>query len=194
MLRILPIVALLSLIFMAPGCVKVNEKSEKPEPTRTTTQAAPTSPAEKPNEAAPAISFPKLNEINFTAVNYDDNFHSHGKGRFGGLLAILGSHQFHAEFIPDTETGDVLAIVYDNHFKPFQTETKELTLALKVGDEPKTFTLLVDHDGSEGKPATFKITDVDLAKILAQGWQGDARVMFTSADAPASGNLIPARR
>lgn len=188
MLRVLPFIALLSLILSAPGCTP---ETEKPGTTPNTTSTS-TEP-DKTTEAAPAISFPKLNEIDYASVNYNDGFHSHGKGRFGGLLAMLGSHQFHAEFIPDAETGDVLAIVYDKEFKPFQTETKELTLALKIGDEPKTFTLLVDHDGADGKPATFKITDADLAKILVQGWQGDARVMFTSGDAPASGNLAPAQ-
>lgn len=188
MLRPLSILVLLTLAFTFSGCV---QEAEKPATTAGNGTAATDTPA--PAEAAVEVSFPKLNEIDY-AVNYDDGFHSHGKGRFGGLLAILGSHQYHVEIIPETATGDVLGILYDDHFKPFKTETKEFTLSLKVNGEQKIYTLLVDHDGDEGKPATFKISDPELAKTLAMGWDGEARVMITVDDAPASGRLAPIKR
>ncbi len=123
------------------------------------------------------------------AINYDDHFHAHDRGRFGGLLAVLGSHQYHAEFIPDKETGAVLAILYDRLFKPIKMDVKELTVSLLVDGQPKQFTLLVDFEGSAEKPALYKINDATLANLLHDGWTGNALVAITVDDKPVAGQL-----
>lgn len=126
--------------------------------------------------------------------DHEEEFHSHDHGPQGGILAILGSHQFHVEFMPNAETGDVTAFVYNDRFKPVALDTKELTLNIMSGDQPKQYTLLVDHDGSDNKAATFRIADVDLAKLLKDGWTGEARVSITVNGNPAGGRLIPLKK
>ncbi len=163
-------------------CVAVSGCSEK------TTDTAQTRGSHDDHDHAMAKPAGFNQNVDF-AINYDDNFHSHGVGRFGGLLAVLGRHQYHVEFIPNKETGDVLAILYDNRFKPFKTATKELTLSLKVDDQPKQYTIPVDFEGSEAKPALYKINDGVLAKLLHDGWTGDALVTITVDGQSASGPM-----
>lgn len=124
----------------------------------------------------------------------EEEFHSHDHGPKGGILAILGAHQFHVEFIPDEETGSVTAYVYNDRFKPVALDSKELKLNIMLGGEPKQYALLVDHDGSDGKEAAFKITDADLAKLLKNGWEGKAQVSLNVKDAPHTGDLIPLKK
>lgn len=116
-------------------------------------------------------------------------FHSHTAGRKGGALAVLGRHQFHAEFLPDAETGDISVLVYDNEFMPIALEAKELTLDLMVSGEPKKYTFLVDNAGSDTEVAVYKLSDADLAKLLKEGWDGNAQVSIMDKGNPASGKL-----
>lgn len=119
----------------------------------------------------------------------EEEFHSHHVGPKGGVLAVLGHHQFHVEFLPDEASGAISALVYDDRFKPTALDAKELTLNIMVAGQPKQFTFLVDNDGSDGKVATYKLTDAELAKLLKTGWEGNAQVSITVKGNPASGGL-----
>lgn len=192
MTRLSFVIVLVSFCIALTGCpdTPAPTKPSEPGPAPAATPTAPAeATAEKPAE--PTAGF-NLNPD--FAINYDDNFHSHGQGRFGGLLAILGSHQFHAEFLPDATTGNITAILYDDHFKPVKSAAKELTVSLLVDGEPKQFSLLVDFEGSNEKPALYKISDAALAKLLNDGWTGNALVSITVDDKPASGKLIPLKK
>ena len=192
MIRLSLIVFFVSMCLMLTGCPNNPEPPKPAEPDPVPVAQMPVSaPSDETSEK------PNASEFNLHpdyAINYDDGFHSHGRGRFGGLLAILGNHQFHVEFLPNAETGDITAILYDDHFKPFNSETKELTVSLMIDGEPKQFTFLVNFEGSKEKPALYKISDTTLAKLLHDGWTGNALVSITIDDKPANGRLIPVKR
>lgn len=116
-------------------------------------------------------------------------FHSHTVGRKGGPIAVLGRHQFHAEFLPDEETGDISVLAYDSDFMPITMEAKELTLDIMVGGEPKKYTFLVNNPGSDSTVAVYKLSDADLAKLLKEGWEGNTQVSITEKGNPTSGKL-----
>ena len=192
MIRFSVFAALLAVCIVFCGCQEKKETvSDSGISSVPSASPAPVSDTPDSGDATEKVEF--NDNIDF-AINYDDNFHSHGQGRFGGILAILGSHQYHVEFIPNSTTGEITAILYDDHFKPFKTETKELTLSLLVDGQPKQFTFLVNFEGSSEKPALYKISDTTLAKLLHDGWTGNAQASITIDEKPASGKLIPLKK
>ncbi len=176
-------VVLICAFISFSGCTKV-EKGE----VVSTSQTAHTH-----NHTDGHAGHAEFNQNIDFAINYNDGFHSHGNGRFGGHLAVLGRHQYHAEFIPNEETGVVLVILYDGHFKPIKTDAKELTLNMVVEGQPKQFVIPVDFEGSAEKPALYKLTDATLAPLLQDGWTGNAQVSITIDGQPATGPLTPKR-
>lgn len=116
-------------------------------------------------------------------------FHDHFVGRKGGLIAMLGGHQFHAEFLADEATGEITVLIYDEDFMPLAVEAKEVTLNIMVGGEPKQYKFDQTEPGGELTVATYKLTDADLAKLLKAGWEGDAQVSIAVNGAPTSGKL-----
>ena len=172
------ILALFSVLVFSFGCQKT-EQTERPPSTSQTPGSGSTSGESR----TPAAH-----------TDHEGEFHSHDHGPQGGILAILGAHQFHVEFMPDVQTGTTTAFVYDSRFKPTVLDSKELALNIMVDGQPKQYTFLVDHDGSDNKAATFKLSDEGVTKLLKDGWTGDARVSITVKGNPAGGNLVPLKK
>ncbi len=146
-------------------------------------------PAAKPEPSTPSAPAPAAASEKHSDDDGHAHGHSHDVGPQGGILAVLGQHQFHAEAIADEKTGAVKVFVYDGTNQAVKIDAKELTINLMVDDKPAKYTLLVDHDGSDGKPAVFAITDAHLAEHLCDGWKGDAKVSIDIAGAPCVGNF-----
>ena len=113
--------------------------------------------------------------------------HNHDFGPDGGPLAVLGSHEYHAEAIANEESGDVEIRVYTTNNTPVTLEAKTVTINRIISGQPKQYTLsFVD----EAKTATFKINDNELAETICdRKWEGDLQISLTLNDIPCSGNL-----
>jgi hypothetical protein len=112
--------------------------------------------------------------------------HGHDVGPNGGLLAILGSHEFHVEVLADEDTGKVRALLTDPEFKPVKTTAKSLSINMVLGGKPSQFTLDYTDDTS---PVEFQATDKALAEAIHDGWEGEARVVIEIAGSPRTGAL-----
>lgn len=133
------------------------------------------SPAPAPQPAAPA------------EPSQDHVGHSHDFGLHGGSLAVLGSHQFHAEALANEESGEVEIRIYTGSNKPTTLNVKELTLNRTIDRKPKQYTLSV-ADG--GETTTFKISDKELAEVINdRTWDGELQVLLMLDGVPCSGNL-----
>lgn len=162
------LVAFLSFFVCLVGCKSETESTGKPAGGQPTTAQGSEAKADNPD-------FPE--------------FHSHTVGRKGGPIAVLGRHQFHAEFLTDAETGQISVLLYDDHFMPVAMDAKDLALNIMVGGEPKQYTFPVIDAGSGTKVAVYQLTDPDLAKLLKDGWEGKAQVSITEKGSPTSGTL-----
>lgn len=105
--------------------------------------------------------------------------HSHDEGPKGGLLAVLGSHEYHVELIPDEENGVTTAYLYDSNFHPVATDVKELQITFIVGGKPAIFKLPLKEVNTADAPAMFLLKDDLLSSTLTDGWEGDASVLVT---------------
>ncbi len=186
-------VVLIGALISFSGCTKSEKVTVAPKSPTTHTDEHAGHDHDGHNHTDGHAGHTEFNQNIDFAINYNDGFHSHGNGRFGGHLAVLGGHQYHAEFIPNEETGVVLVILYDGQFKPIKTDAKELTLNMVVDGQPKQFVIPVDFEGSAEKPALYKLTDATLAPLLQDGWTGNAQVSITIDGQPATGPLTPKR-
>ena len=59
--------------------------------------------------------------------------HNHEAGPNDGLLAVLGSHEFHVEVLADEDTGNVRALLTDSEVKPVETAAKSLSINMVPG-------------------------------------------------------------
>ena len=112
--------------------------------------------------------------------------HGHDVGPNGGLLAILGSHEFHVEVLADEDTGNVRALLTDSEFKPVETAAKSLSINMVLGGKPSQFTLDYTDNTS---PVEFQATDKALAEAIHDGWEGEARVVIEISGSPRTGAL-----
>ena len=114
--------------------------------------------------------------------------HDHDVGPNNGPLAVLGSHEYHAEVLPVEETGQVTVYLTDPDFKPIAIEEATLKINMKLdGSDPKQYTL--ERVAGTELPVTFIIEDKELAEILTDGWEGDVTVAAKIDGAPISGAL-----
>ena len=111
------------------------------------------------------------------------------KGPHGGLLAVLGSHEYHAEVLADHDTGKVTLFLTDAKFQPIAVDVKEVRLNLMVDGKPKQYVLKVAETIGPDQPIPFTLTDVELAELLEEGWAGEARVAVELDGAPYTGAL-----
>lgn len=121
------------------------------------------------------------------SVSHADAGHNHDFGPDGGSLAVLGSHQFHAEAIANEASGDVEIRIYTSSNQPTSVDAKDIKLNRIVGGQPKQYTLLLIEGG---KTATFKINDPELAETVHdRTWDGDLQMSLLVADVPCNGSF-----
>jgi len=93
--------------------------------------------------------------------------HTHA-GPHKGHVMVLGKEEYHAEWTQD-ETGKVTFYILDSEAKKdVPIEAKEITIDVKIGQNPpKTFTLPALNP-QDGKTAAFEIVDTNLEGALDQ--------------------------
>jgi hypothetical protein len=94
--------------------------------------------------------------------------HSHAHGPHGGHIVEIGEEEYHAEWL-HAEDGTVTVYVLDKEMKnevPIAAET--ITIDLKIGETPKSFTLeaVQRSEGDMPKTAKFEVTDKGLVEVL----------------------------
>lgn len=113
--------------------------------------------------------------------------HNHDFGPDGGSLAVLGSHQYHAEAIASEASGDVEIRIYTSSNKPTSVDAKEIKLNRIVDGQPKQYTLPLIEGG---KTAIFKINDPELAETVHdRNWDGDLQMTLLVAEMPCNGSF-----
>ena len=112
------------------------------------------------------------------------------QSKHGGVIAEFPGHKYALEIIEDEATGLVTAFVTDAHFNPTEVDAQEVQLNFTVAGTPKTYTLTQTEQES-GKPATFALTDAELAELICEGWQGDATASVTIGGVPHNAKLHP---
>ena len=96
------------------------------------------------------------------------------KTKYNEVFVEFPGHKYAMEIIDEKETtGLVTAFLTDAHFDPATVDTKEVRLNFVIDGKPKTYTLPRIEQEAD-KPATFALTDLELATLLCEGWQGDA--------------------
>lgn len=121
----------------------------------------------------------------------DGHAGAHSGGPNGGVVAVLGNHEYHAEAFADEASGLVTVLLYDqtHDFVPVAVDAKELNINMVVDDAPSQFTLKIADDAEEGKPAPYTITDEKLAEWISDGWNGKATIQIVISDKSLSGTF-----
>jgi uncharacterized protein YndB with AHSA1/START domain len=115
--------------------------------------------------------------------------HAH-QWKYNEVVVEFPGHKYALEIIDEKETtGLVTAFLTDAHCVPIEVDTEEVRLNFIVGGSPKTFTLS-RIETKAGEPATFTLTDMELATLLCEGWQGDATASIAISGAPYNAKLV----
>lgn len=115
--------------------------------------------------------------------------HAH-QSKYNEVLVEFPGHKYAMEIIDEKETtGLVTAFITDAHFEPVEVEAKEVKLNFVIKGAPKTFTLTRTTQEA-GKPATFTVTDMELATLNCEGWEGEATASVMIGGAPHKSKLI----
>lgn len=115
--------------------------------------------------------------------------HDH-QGKYKEVLVEFPGHKYAMEIIDERETtGLVTAFLTDAHFEPVEVDAKEVKLNFVIKGTPKIFTLPRIEQGA-GKPATFTLTDMELATLNCEGWEGEATASIMIGDVPHKSKLI----
>ncbi|MCL2624137.1 MAG: hypothetical protein FWD31_10780 [Planctomycetaceae bacterium] len=116
--------------------------------------------------------------------------HVHPDPRYNEVLVEFPGHKYAMEIIDEKETtGRVTAFLTDAHFEPTAVDAQEVRLNFIVEDKPKSFTLSRTPQEA-GKPATFTLTDMELATLLCEGWQREATASVEIGGVPYNSKLI----
>jgi len=118
------------------------------------------------------------------------NGHVHPDPRYNEVLVEFPGHKYAMEIIDEKETtGLVTAFLTDAHFEPTEVDAQEVRLNFLVEGTPKAFTLTRSPQEA-GKPATFTLTDMELATLICEGWQGEATAVVEIGGVPYNSKLI----
>ncbi|MCL2117990.1 MAG: hypothetical protein FWH27_06135 [Planctomycetaceae bacterium] len=110
--------------------------------------------------------------------------------KYNEVLVEFPGHDYSMEIIDERETtGLVTAFLTDAHFEPTEVDARDVRLNFVVGGSPKTYTLSRIPQEA-GKPATFTLTDMELATLLCEGWQGEATASVTIGGVPYNSKLV----
>ena len=109
--------------------------------------------------------------------------------KYNEVLVEFPGHKYSMEIIDEAETtGQVTAFITDAHFDPVAVDTREVRLNFIVNGKPKTFTL-ARIEQKTGEPVTFTLTNMELATLICEGWQGDATAMVEISGTPYNAKL-----
>ncbi|MGL4944200.1 MAG: hypothetical protein ACRC46_13545 [Thermoguttaceae bacterium] len=104
--------------------------------------------------------------------------------KYNEVLVEFPGHKYAMEIIDEKETtGLVTAFLTDAHFDPCEVDAQEVRLNFVVGGQPKVFTLTRSPQEA-GKPATFTLTDAELAALNCEGWEGNAMAIVEISGVP----------
>ena len=110
--------------------------------------------------------------------------------KYNEVLVRFPGHSYALEIIDEKETtGLVTAFLTCAHFEPVEVDTQEVRLNFMIDGNPKAFTL-TRIEQEPDKPATFTLTDMELATLLCEGWQGEARAMVEINGVPYRERLV----
>ena len=112
------------------------------------------------------------------------------QSKYNETVVEFPGHRYAMEIIDEKETtGLVTAFLTGAHFEPIEVDTKEVRLNFVADGQPKTFTLTrVEQEA--GKPAMFTLTDMELATLNCEGWQGEATASVEVGGRPYSAKLV----
>ncbi|MGL6196706.1 MAG: hypothetical protein ACRC2T_17985 [Thermoguttaceae bacterium] len=137
----------------------------------------------KPNEKGDKVA------STFTQNGSGDAHATMHKTKYNEVLVEFPGHAYAMEIIDAKETtGLVSAFLTDAHFDPVEVDTQEVRLNFIVGGKPKVFTL-VRAPQETGKPATFTLTDMELATLNCEGWEGEATASVEINGTPYNAKL-----
>jgi len=114
------------------------------------------------------------------------------KPKYNEILVEFPDHRYSMEITKDEATGVVTAFLTDAHFTPVVVDVKEVRVNFIIGDSPKTF-ILTSTGQEAGKPATFVLSDKELATLIFEGWQGDATASVEISGTQYNAKLIKLR-
>jgi len=110
--------------------------------------------------------------------------------KYNEVLVEFPGHKYAMEIIDEKETtGLVTAFLTDAHFDSVAVDAQEVRLNFVVTGSPKTY-ILTRTEQEAGKPATFSLTDMELATQLCEGWQGDATASVEIGGTPFNAKLV----
>ena len=120
------------------------------------------------------------------AAGHDNCVH---EPKYNNVIAEFPGHKYALEVIDDEATGLVTAFLTDAHFDPVSAEAQEVRLNFVIAGSLKTYTL-TRIEQTAGKPMTFTLTDMGLATLICEGWQGNATALVEIDGAPYNAKLV----
>jgi len=124
-----------------------------------------------------------------TGTTADDAHAALHKPKYNNVLAEFPGHKYALEIIDDETTGLVTVFLTDAHFESIAIDATEVQLNFIIEGAPKVFTL-IRTEQEAGKPATFTLTDPELAALICEGWQGNAIASVEISGKPNNAKLI----
>ena len=109
--------------------------------------------------------------------------------RHNNVVAVFPGHTYAMEIIDDRTTGLVTAFLTCVHFDPVAVDATEVRLNFLIDSTPRQF-ILIRTEQTEGEPATFTLTDMELAVLICEGWQGDATTRIEIGGVPFSARMV----
>ena len=124
------------------------------------------------------------------------------------VAAVFPGHRFALEVVvrPITETVNdeerivptVFAFAADAHFEPIRVDAREIRLNFVVDRRPRSFILrpVTTDPRAERNPqpqSIFESKDPDLARLISNGWQGNATATMVVGRVPFNARLVQAK-
>ena len=111
--------------------------------------------------------------------------------RYNEVVVEFPGHKYALEIIHDETTGLVTAFLTNAHFEPVTVDAQEVQLNFVIAGSPKSFTLTREPQ-EPGKPATLTLTDMQLATLICDGWEGNASATIQADGSPYTSKLVKA--
>ena len=117
--------------------------------------------------------------------------HEHpSEGPHHGQLVELGNEEFHAEVVHDDAVDELIVYILDSAAKSaVPIDATELTINVKIADQPKQFALAAapQADESDGKSSRFRLASKELLEVLHG--EAAAKISLQIKGKPYSGTV-----